>query len=166
MKVTEPIDVYLADKLFQLTNSDLPASRTDDSYRAALQDKVMVVFGGSYGIGADIAQLADAYGATVHAFSRSGTKTHVERRADVAAVARQALAESGRIDFVVNTAGVLPRGALLETSEETVFAATEINYLAPVFIAQELFSTLLLFTHLQPRKICALSFLITHISKL
>ena len=29
-----------------------------------------------------------------------------------------------------------PRGALLDTSEETVFAATDINYLAPIFIAQ------------------------------
>ncbi|MEO8329553.1 MAG: SDR family oxidoreductase, partial [Candidatus Nanopelagicales bacterium] len=39
----------------------------------------------------------------------------------------------------VNTAGLLPRGTLLETSEETVYSATETNYLAPVFIAQELF---------------------------
>ena len=28
MKVTEPIDVYLADKLFQLTSSDLPEPGT------------------------------------------------------------------------------------------------------------------------------------------
>lgn len=153
MKVTEPIDVYLADKLFQLTNSDLPAPRTDDSYRDALQDKVMVVFGGSYGIGADIGQLASGFGATVHTFSRSGTKTHVERRADIAVAAGRVLAESGHIDLVVNTAGVLPRGTLLESSEETVYGATEVNYLAPVFIAQELFpylrqseGSLLLFT--------------------
>jgi len=52
------------------------------------------------------------------------------------------LAESGRIDFVVNTAAVLPRGNLLATSEETVYSATEINYLAPVFIAQEFFTPL------------------------
>ena len=63
------------------------------------------------------------------------------------------LAETGRIDYVVNTAGVLPRGALAETSEETIYAATEINYLAPIFIAQEFFphlrragGSLLLFT--------------------
>ena len=55
MKVTEPIDVYLADKLFQLTSSDVPAPATEDEYRAALTGKTMVVFGGSYGIGADIA---------------------------------------------------------------------------------------------------------------
>ena len=35
-----------------------PPPSTDDSYRAALDGKTMVVFGGSYGIGADIADLA------------------------------------------------------------------------------------------------------------
>jgi 2-C-methyl-D-erythritol 4-phosphate cytidylyltransferase len=137
MKVTEPIDVYLADKLFQLTSSDLAASGSDEDYRTALQGKTMVVFGGSYGIGADIAELARRHGAAVFVFSRSSTDTHVERRAEVAAAARQVVEKTGRVDFVVNTAGVLPRGELLETSEETIYAATEINYLAPVFIAQE-----------------------------
>lgn len=153
MKVTEPIDVYLADKLFQLTSRDLPAPRTDAEYRELLAGKTMVVFGGSYGIGADIAQLAEQYGATVRTFSRSSTGTHVEKRADIAEAARTVLAETGRVDFVVNTAGVLPRGSLLETSEETIYAATEINYLAPVFIAQEFYphlqetqGSLLLFT--------------------
>jgi NAD(P)-dependent dehydrogenase (short-subunit alcohol dehydrogenase family) len=94
------------------------------------------VFGGSYGIGADIAEMARARGAEVFTFSRSGTNTHVERRADLDAACREVIASTGRIDHVVNTAGVLPRGTLLETSEETVYAATEINYLAPVFIAQ------------------------------
>jgi ribitol-5-phosphate 2-dehydrogenase (NADP+) / D-ribitol-5-phosphate cytidylyltransferase len=135
MKVTDPIDVYLADKLFQLTSSDVP-HRTEEEYRSALTGRTMVVFGGSYGIGANIASLARDMGAEVLTFSRSSTNTHVERRADIDAAAREAIAATGRVDFVVNTAGVLPRGALLETSEETVYAATEINYLAPVFIAQ------------------------------
>jgi 2-C-methyl-D-erythritol 4-phosphate cytidylyltransferase len=136
MKVTDPIDVYLADKLFQLTSQDAPAPASEEEFRAALTGKTMVVFGGSYGIGADIAELAERLGARVHTFSRSSTNTHVERRADVAAAAKQVIEKTGQVDFVVNTAGILPRGALLETSEETVYAATEINYLAPVFIAQ------------------------------
>lgn len=135
MKVTEPIDVYLADKLFQLT-SQLPPTLTAEEYRSALTGKTLVVFGGSYGIGADLAALAEQYGATVKVFSRSATNTHVERRADVVAACDQVVAETGRVDFVVNTAGVLPRGTLAETSEETIYAATEINYIAPVLIAQ------------------------------
>ena len=139
MKVTEPIDVYIADKLFQLTSSDLPTARTDEEYREALDGKVMVVFGGSYGIGLDIVRLAESYGCHVHSFSRSGTRTHVERREDLAKARQQVLAEHGRIDYVVNTAGVLPRGILADTSEETIWAATEINYLAPILVAQEFY---------------------------
>jgi 2-C-methyl-D-erythritol 4-phosphate cytidylyltransferase len=153
LKVTDPIDVFLADKLFQLTSSYVPEGHDPEEYRAALDGKVVVVLGGSYGIGADIAALAREYGATVETFSRSSTNTHVERRSDLMTVAEQVSEKHGRIDFVVATAGVLPRGALLETSEETIYAATEVNYLAPVFIAQVFFphlhrtgGSLLLFT--------------------
>ena len=153
MKVTEPIDVYIADKLFQLTSADTPAPLTEEEYRAKLEGRTMVVFGGSYGIGGDIAALAESYGATVRSFSRSTTGTHVERRSEVADAARTVLAETGRIDFVVNTAGVLPRGELTELTEETIYASTDVNYLAPVFVAQEFFphlaavdGSLLLFT--------------------
>ena len=153
MKVTEPIDVYIADKLFQLTSADHPTPLTDEEYHAHLDGKTFVVFGGSYGIGGDIADLAKTYGATVKTFSRSATNTHVQRREDIVAACREVLAETGRIDFVVNTAGVLPRGELSESTEETIYAATEVNYLAPIFIAQEFYpylvetkGSLLLFT--------------------
>lgn len=136
MKVTEPIDIYLADKLFQLTGNDAPAVRSDDAMRAALAGKTVVVFGGSYGIGADIAELAASYGADVASYSRSTTGTHVQRREDVTAAARDAVERFGSVDFVVNTAGVLPIGSLVETSDETIWSATEINYIAPVLIAQ------------------------------
>ncbi len=153
MKVTEPIDVYIADKLFQLTSADRPAPLSDEEYRERLAGKTLVVFGGSYGIGGDIAALAEAHGATVRTFSRSSTDTHVERRQDLTRAAEQVLAETGRIDFVVNTAGVLVRGELAETSEETVYSSTDVNYLAPIFVAQEFYphlastrGSLLLFT--------------------
>jgi ribitol-5-phosphate 2-dehydrogenase (NADP+) / D-ribitol-5-phosphate cytidylyltransferase len=136
MKVTEPIDVYLADRLFQLDSREAPLPVSEDGYRQALEGKTVVVFGGSYGIGADIVELARSYGATVFAFSRSATKTHVERRADIAAACEEVLAATGRVDHVVNTAGILPHGTLVETSEETLYAATEVNYLAPIHIAQ------------------------------
>ena len=153
MKVTDPIDVYIADKLFQLTSRVAPAARTDEEYRKELAGKTLVVFGGSYGIGADIATLARSLGARVFSFSRSSTNTHVERREDITAALESVLAETDTIDFVVNTAGVLPRGELMDTSEETIYASTEINYLAPIFISQAFFpylrasrGSLLLFT--------------------
>ena len=137
MKVTEPIDVYLADKLFQLRSLEAPGAMEAEDYRRAFEGRTLVVFGGSYGIGRDIALLAEEYGATVMTFSRTSTGTHVERREDVAAAAAEVLAKTGQVDFVVVTAGVLPQGRLTEATEETVVSSTEVNYLAPVFIAQE-----------------------------
>ena len=136
MKVTEPIDVYIADKLFQLAGHTATRVRTDAEYTEILKDRTMVVFGGSYGIGADVAELARSYGAQVFSFSRSDTGTHVERRSDIEAALKTVLTQTDRIDFVVNTAGVLPMGDLADTSEETIFSATEVNYLAPIFISQ------------------------------
>jgi 2-C-methyl-D-erythritol 4-phosphate cytidylyltransferase len=138
MKVTEPIDVYLADKLFQLSTETLP-SRDEAGYRAVLEGRTLVVLGGSYGIGSDMADFARAHGARVFGFSRSTTGTHVQRRADVRAAIDTVLAESDRIDYVVNTAGVLPREQLADTSDETIWAATEVNYVAPILIAQEFY---------------------------
>jgi ribitol-5-phosphate 2-dehydrogenase (NADP+) / D-ribitol-5-phosphate cytidylyltransferase len=153
MKVTEPIDVYIADKLFQLTSRFAPVQQAPRDYSPALSGKTVVVFGGSYGIGKDVTDLAREHGADVYAFSRSSTGTHVERRQDIAAAIATVLESTPHIDMVVNTAGVLPRGPLCETSEEAVYEAMEINYLAPVFIAQESFphlarsrGTLLLFS--------------------
>jgi len=136
MKVTEPIDVYLADKLFQLERHEAPDLETDEDYRAALAGKTLVVFGGSYGIGADIVRLAEKYGATTMTFSRSSTGTHVERKEDIVKACAEVLEATGRVDFVVNTAGILPRGDLTGTSEETIYLSAEVNYLAPIHIAQ------------------------------
>ena len=106
MKVTDPIDVFLADKLFQLTSSIVPEGHSPEEYRAALDGKVVVVLGGSYGIGADIAALAREYGATVETFSRSSTNTHVERRSDLEAVAEQVWTSTGG-----STSWSRPRGS-------------------------------------------------------
>ncbi len=153
MKVTEPIDVYIADKLFQLASAERPDALSEAEQVAALEGKTVVVFGGSYGIGGDIAAIAERAGAHVFSFSRSATDTHVERRGDVRAAAETVLAKTGRVDYVVNTAGVLPIAPLAETSEETIYNATEVNYLGPIFIAQEFYphlaetsGSLLLFT--------------------
>ncbi|WP_199549712.1 bifunctional cytidylyltransferase/SDR family oxidoreductase [Streptomyces sp. N35] len=136
MKITQPVDVFIADKLFQLASHTPPEHADDDTYRDLLRNKVIVIFGASYGIGADIADIATKYGATVHAYSRSGTGTHVEIPEHVEKALADAHVQSGRIDYVVNTAGVLRIGKLAETDREKIREATLVNYLAPVHIAR------------------------------
>jgi NAD(P)-dependent dehydrogenase (short-subunit alcohol dehydrogenase family) len=101
-----------------------------------------VVFGGSYGIGADVCKVGRSYGAQVFSFSRSQTGTHVEHAPDVAAALREAHDATGRIDFVVNTAGVLQRGNLADIQPAAIEKTIRVNYLAPVVIAQAAMSYL------------------------
>ncbi|MFF3907048.1 SDR family NAD(P)-dependent oxidoreductase [Streptomyces sp. NPDC001848] len=136
MKVTQPVDVFIADKLFQLASTAAPEQNGEEAYRELLAGKTVVVFGGSYGIGKDIAELARSYGANVYALGRSTTGTHVENPQDVDDALSKAYAETGRIDYVVNTAGVLRIGRLAETDNATIEEALKVNYLAPVQIAR------------------------------
>ncbi|KUJ65182.1 2-C-methyl-D-erythritol 4-phosphate cytidylyltransferase [Streptomyces albus subsp. albus] len=136
MKVTHPVDIFIADKLFQLASRSAPSHPDEAAYRRLLTGKVLVVFGASYGIGADLAALARGFGATVFSYSRSGTGTHVEQPGHVEAALRRAHQSAGRVDYVANTAGVLHIGRLAETDMATVEHATLVNYLAPVRIAR------------------------------
>ncbi|MFE0454788.1 SDR family NAD(P)-dependent oxidoreductase [Streptomyces sp. NPDC058914] len=142
MKVTQPVDVFIADKLFQLASTAAPEQNGEDAYRELLTGRTLVVFGGSYGIGKDIAELAESYGATVYALGRSTTGTHVENPEEVDDALSKAYSETGRIDYVVNTAGVLRIGKLAETDNATIEEALKVNYLAPVQIARSAYKYL------------------------
>ena len=136
MKITEAIDVFIADKLFQLKSAgseDLEAGDRADQ----LKGRTLVVFGGSDGIGRGICEVAERYGASVFPFSRTATGTHIQRREDVVEALRTAHEQSGRIDYVVNSAGVLDIGGLDTFSDEAVRQTIDINLLGPVIIAQE-----------------------------
>ncbi len=74
IKVTHPLDLHIADKLFQLASHEAPPEVPPDAYRSRLTGKTMVVFGGSSGIGADICQVATKFGATC---SRSAVRRPV-----------------------------------------------------------------------------------------
>lgn len=141
MKITEPLDIHIADKIFQLQTASLTAHAADGIASFDLAGKSVAVFGGSYGIGASIAELATAAGARVHSFSRSGTGTDVTSRKHI----RRALATAandGPIDYVVITAGVLSIANLKDTSRRRLRNTLETNLLAPAEIAQESFEYL------------------------
>jgi 2-C-methyl-D-erythritol 4-phosphate cytidylyltransferase len=135
MKVTYPIDLFLVDKLFQL-GSHLADSHTPEELTAALDGRTVVVFGGSYGIGADVARLAEQVGARVFTFSRSSTGTYVERPETVVRALEQVHAETGRIDAVVLSAAQLATGVLAEMSDDEVRRQLDVNFLGPVTVAR------------------------------
>lgn len=107
IKITYPSDIYLADRIFQLRARTLSV----DDRPLDLHDKVVVVFGASRGIGASVALMAAAAGARVVTASRS-EGVDVADPAAVRNTLNQAREQHGRIDIVVNTAGLLRTGLL------------------------------------------------------
>ncbi|MFC4115490.1 bifunctional cytidylyltransferase/SDR family oxidoreductase [Nonomuraea zeae] len=125
IKVTHPADLHIAERLFQLAARRAPAAAA-----GALDGRSVVIFG-SYGAGAELAGLAAARGARVHAFSRADG-VRVEEAASVA----KALSGVGSVDHVVNAAGVSHLGRLAEVSDESVADVMSVGYLGALNVAR------------------------------
>jgi 2-C-methyl-D-erythritol 4-phosphate cytidylyltransferase len=136
MKVTDPVDLFIADKLFQLNSSTVERLPTSAAYSELLRGRVAVIFGGSYGIGGEMVKMLEEYGAKVFPFSRSSTNTHIEDSRDIESALGKVHGETGRIDYIVVTAGILTTGPLAETDDKTVAEMIGVNYVAPVQIAR------------------------------
>lgn len=136
MKLTYKEDTYLLDKFFQLRKLEIP----DKTFpKEVLQGKTAVIFGGSYGIGAEIADLLQQHGVNVHRFSRGLTHTDVGNREEVKEALRKATETSGKIDYVLVTAGILNKEPLLSAPYENIVQAINTNYLGTVHVAIEAF---------------------------
>lgn len=138
MKLTYKEDTFLLDKLFQLRGSVAPESLD----KSQLKDKVAIVFGGSYGIGKDVADELRQAGTHVHSFSRSLTGTDVGNRKDVSRALKEVYDKEGHIDYVINTAGVLNKEPLCAMDYGIIQAAVQTNYMGTVNVAIEAYNYL------------------------
>ena len=122
---------------------------------ALLRDRVVLISGGTAGLGAGIARAAAREGATVAVTGRrrepgealaaeltaGGTKA-LFVQADVADVAQAracaaaVIAAFGRVDSLVNAAGLTARGTLLDTTPDLFDAHIAVNLKAPFFLMQ------------------------------
>ena len=129
IKITYPIDITIADKLFQL--------RTVDGYAgdlSALKDKVTVVFGGSRGIGAAIVSTAKQHGANVYSYSRTNG-VNISNIKSIENALKIVYEKEGRIDYIINTAGILKYGALSTRSISDVEEEISTNYTGSINVA-------------------------------
>ena len=138
MKLTYKEDSYLLDKLFQLRSTPVHG----DADLSVLKGKVLAVFGGNSGIGAEIVALAGKYGSKVYSFSRSTTGTDISDRQAVKECLAQVHAREGRIDYVVNCAAILVREPLVTMNPDVIETMIRTNYDGMVNVAVESFNYL------------------------
>jgi NAD(P)-dependent dehydrogenase (short-subunit alcohol dehydrogenase family) len=122
---------------------------------ALLRDRVVLISGGTAGLGAGIARAAAREGAIVAVSGRrrepgealaaeltSGGAKAIFVQADVADVAQAracaaaVIAEFGRVDSLINAAGLTSRGTLLDTTPDLFDAHIAVNLKGPFFLMQ------------------------------
>lgn len=140
IKLTYAEDLHILDKLLQL-RSRKTLDHSDKRLLSELKGKMVVIFGGTSGIGDEMAHVAQAHQAKVRSVSRR-TGVDVGDVASVQAVIDEMLAEYGRIDYVVNAAGVLAKQPLVNMRYDEVLQAINVNYVGAVNVALAAFPAL------------------------
>ncbi|MBX9887548.1 MAG: bifunctional cytidylyltransferase/SDR family oxidoreductase [Flavobacteriaceae bacterium] len=132
MKLTYLEDTYILDKLFQLRSGEIHNVPLN---KELLDSKVMVVFGGGSGIGKSIVDLGIAKGVKVYSFSRSQNNVDISNFDAVKKALQEVVASEGKIDFVVNTAGILHKEPLATMEHQAICDSVNTNYLGMINIA-------------------------------
>ena len=136
MKLTYKEDIFLLDKLFQLRSVCGKDNTFTPDEINRIKGKTVVIFGGTKGIGEATARLCELSGMNVYALSRS-TGVDVRNSTDVKDALKRIYAETGHIDYMVNTAGLLSIQSLNLMDDEEISDAIDINYRGCVNVARE-----------------------------
>ena len=134
IKITQPIDLFIAEKLLQLSERTEINDRLDLSL---LKDKVIVIFGGSSGIGKAMHEIATLQGAKVFSASRSANQTDVSDKNSIARFLKSVQETAGNIDYIVNTAGLLIKKPIDTLTNQEIDDLININYLGMINVAIE-----------------------------
>nr|WP_320117902.1 bifunctional cytidylyltransferase/SDR family oxidoreductase [uncultured Marinifilum sp.] len=142
IKITYDLDMFIADKLFQLKNQEFKTSDFEAKNIDQISNKCIVIFGGSYGIGKDIYNICKKAGAKVFSFSRSENNVNVKNVDDIKKSLNKVYQKTGKIDYIINTAAILNKEALINVNQETIEEIIAVNYLGMINVAKEGFKFL------------------------
>ena len=131
IKITYPSDIFMADRLFQVRSTLFP----DNENLGDIKDKIIAIFGGTSGIGENIAILAKKLGAKVFV-SSTRTGTDITSYNDVEKFLSDVNKECGHIDYVINSAGILKMGKLLDREIEDIKKDIDVNYVGSINVAK------------------------------
>ena len=131
IKITYAEDIFLADKIFQMKKVKKPRGVS----LKYLDNKVIVVFGGSHGIGKAICELGSKHGAVVKSYSRENG-CDISSFSNINVVLKSIFQQEGNIDFVINTAGILKIAPLVSRTQNDILEEIKTNYLGSVNIVK------------------------------
>lgn len=131
VKLTRLEDIPLLDNLLALRSATLK-SKSDFKN---LKDRVIVVFGGNSGIGAEIVKVASHYGAKSVALSRKNG-CDIKSKRQIKQSLESIYDKYGKIDCIINMAGILHKGDLVDLPRKVIEDSIYANYAGAIFIAQ------------------------------
>ncbi len=140
-KITHQQDIYLADNLIKDGLIGRMLHDTTDIAQA-LQNKVVVVIGASSGIGEDIVKLCQQHKARVYPCSRTLNGVDITSEESLREKLSEIQQQTGRIDYVINTSGLLNRKPLVTMTEQEVQDSYMVNYVGVLNIARASFEHL------------------------
>lgn len=132
MKVTNPIDLFIAEKLLQEANQIAFSIEDDLNF---LKNKNIVIFGGSSGIGLEIKNAALLLGANVEIASRKFNNVDITKPDTINQYLEKINSKHGKIDYIINTAGLLIKKPIDAISMEEMHSMIGINYTGAVNVA-------------------------------
>lgn len=135
LKLTYADDLMVLDKHMQSGAGKRLDASAETLLLSRMEGRVVLIVGGTSGIGQSMARLAGAYGARVHATGRS-TGVDIGDPQSLRVLIEEVAAKEGRIDAVVNSAAVLNRLPLTNMSMEEVVDSINTNILGAVALAK------------------------------
>jgi len=138
IKITYMHDVYIADRVFQLKKLNLldvvDIKKIEDLFKK-LSGKVVVIFGGTSGIGKEISEIAKENGAFTYSFSRRNG-VDITKYKSIEDSLSEVYKQHNRIDLVINTAGILKMSPISTSSLEDIEEQIKVNLLGSIYISK------------------------------
>lgn len=132
IKITNPIDLFIAEKLIQSHRTRISSKKEFKS----LKNKVIVIFGGSYGIGSSIAEIAKKEDAFVEIASRSINNIDINQPELVNEFLSKIQEKYKKIDFIINTTGILIKKHIKDQTIEEVSTTISTNLTSAINLAK------------------------------
>lgn len=134
IKITHPIDIHLADKIFQIHKINLDGISLD-AIKEGVNGKIIVIFGGTSGIGLEICKMVEKFGGKAMVFSRRNG-TDINNFDSIKNALNSVYESYHKIDSVICTVGALKIGFIETIEVEDIVDQINTNLVSSMLVAK------------------------------